>query len=79
MRNEERIFELEGHAHDYADAIATLIQSLEEEQDLRMALEASKSVLKNLIIWILLNLKVIVTLPSLLLMILGCKMRNLTL
>jgi hypothetical protein len=41
-KNEERIFELEGHARDYADEIATLTQSLEEEQDLRMALEASK-------------------------------------
>jgi hypothetical protein len=41
-KNEERIFELEGHAHDYADEISTLTQSLEEEQDLRMTLEASK-------------------------------------
>jgi hypothetical protein len=41
-KNDERIFELEGHARDYADEIATLTQSLEEEQDLRMALEASK-------------------------------------
>jgi hypothetical protein len=41
-KNEERIFELEGHAREYADEIATLTQSLEVEQDLRMALEASK-------------------------------------
>jgi hypothetical protein len=41
-KNEERIFELEGHAHDYDDEIATLTQALEEEQDLRMALEESK-------------------------------------
>jgi hypothetical protein len=41
-KNDERIFEIEGHAHDYADEIASLTQSLEEEQDLRMALEASK-------------------------------------
>jgi hypothetical protein len=41
-KTEERIFELEGHARDYADEIATLTQSLEVEQDLRMALEASK-------------------------------------
>jgi hypothetical protein len=41
-KNEERIFELEGHACEYADEIATLTQSLEEEQDLRMELEASK-------------------------------------
>jgi hypothetical protein len=41
-KNEERIFELEGHAREYTDEIATLSQSLEEEQDLRMALEASK-------------------------------------
>jgi hypothetical protein len=41
-KNEECIFELEGHAHEYADEIATLTQSLEVEQDLRMALEASK-------------------------------------
>jgi hypothetical protein len=41
-KNEERIFELEGHAREYADEIATLNQSLEVEQDLRMALEASK-------------------------------------
>jgi hypothetical protein len=41
-KNDERIFELEVHAWDYADEIATLIQSLEEEHDLRMALEASK-------------------------------------
>jgi hypothetical protein len=37
-KNEERIFELEGHAREYADEIATLTQSLEVEQDLRMAL-----------------------------------------
>jgi hypothetical protein len=41
-KNEERIFELEGHAREYADEIAELNQSLEVEQDLRMALEASK-------------------------------------
>jgi hypothetical protein len=41
-KNEERIFELEGHAHEYADEIATLTQSLEDEQDLRMAVETSK-------------------------------------
>jgi hypothetical protein len=41
-KNEEHIFELEGHAHEYADEIATLTQSLEVEQDLRMVLEASK-------------------------------------
>jgi hypothetical protein len=41
-KNEEHIFELEGHSRDYADEIATLTQYLEEEQDLRMALEASK-------------------------------------
>jgi hypothetical protein len=41
-KNEEHIFELEGHAHEYADEIAPLTQSLEVEQDLRMALEASK-------------------------------------
>jgi hypothetical protein len=41
-KNDERIFELEGHAHDYADEIATLTQSIEEEKDLRMTLEASK-------------------------------------
>jgi hypothetical protein len=41
-KNEERIFELEGHAREYADEIATLTQSLEVDQDLRMALEASK-------------------------------------
>jgi hypothetical protein len=41
-KNDERIFELEGHAHDYADEISSITQSLEEEQDLRMALEASK-------------------------------------
>jgi hypothetical protein len=41
-KNEEHIFELEGHAREYADEIATLTQSLEVEQDLRMALEASK-------------------------------------
>jgi hypothetical protein len=41
-KNEERIFELEGHTHEYADEIATLTLSLEVEQDLRMALEASK-------------------------------------
>jgi hypothetical protein len=41
-KNEEHIFELEGHSHDYADEIATLTQSLDEEHDLRMALEASK-------------------------------------
>jgi hypothetical protein len=41
-KNEECIFELEGLAREYADEIATLTQSLEVEQDLRMALEASK-------------------------------------
>jgi hypothetical protein len=41
-KNKECIFELEGHAHEYADEIATLTQSLEVEQVLRMALEASK-------------------------------------
>jgi hypothetical protein len=41
-KNEEHIFELEGHAREYADEIASLTQSLEVEQDLRMALEASK-------------------------------------
>jgi hypothetical protein len=41
-KNEEHIFELEGHAREYADEISTLTQSLEDEQDLRMALEASK-------------------------------------
>jgi hypothetical protein len=41
-KNDERIFELEGHARDYADGIASLTQSLEEEQDLRMALDVSK-------------------------------------
>jgi hypothetical protein len=41
-KNEECIFELEGHACEYANEIATLTQSLEVEQDLRMALEASK-------------------------------------
>jgi hypothetical protein len=41
-KNEEHIFELGGHAREYADEIATLTQSLEVEQDLRMALEASK-------------------------------------
>jgi hypothetical protein len=41
-KNEEHIFELEGHAREYADEIATLTQSLEVAQDLRMALEASK-------------------------------------
>jgi hypothetical protein len=41
-KNEERIFKLEGHAREYADEIATLTQSLEVEQDLRMTLEASK-------------------------------------
>jgi hypothetical protein len=30
-KNEERIFELEGHACEYADEIATLTQSLEVE------------------------------------------------
>jgi hypothetical protein len=40
--NEKRIFELEGYAHEYADEIATLTQSLEVEQDLWMALEAFK-------------------------------------
>jgi hypothetical protein len=42
-KNEEQIFKLEGHAHDYADEIPTLTQSLEEEHGLRMALEASKT------------------------------------
>jgi hypothetical protein len=46
-KNEECIFELEGHARDYADKIATLNQSLEEERDLRMALEVSKLGLKE--------------------------------
>jgi hypothetical protein len=46
-KNEERIFELEGHAHEYADEIATLTQSLEDEQDLMMALEASKLALEE--------------------------------
>jgi hypothetical protein len=41
-KNEECIFELEGHAHEYDNEISTLTQSLEVEQDLRMALEASK-------------------------------------
>jgi hypothetical protein len=41
-KNDERIFEPEGHARDYADKISSLPQSPEEEQDLRMALEASK-------------------------------------
>jgi hypothetical protein len=41
-KNEEHIFELEGHSCDYADEISTLTQYLEEEQDLRMELEASK-------------------------------------
>jgi hypothetical protein len=41
-KNEEHIFELEGHAREYADEIATLTQSIEIEQDLRMALEACK-------------------------------------
>jgi hypothetical protein len=40
-KNDERIFELEGHARDYAVEIASLTQSLEEEHDLRMALETS--------------------------------------
>jgi hypothetical protein len=47
-KNEEHIFELEGHSCDYADEIATLTQSLEEEQDLRIALEASKLDLEEL-------------------------------
>jgi hypothetical protein len=34
--------DLEGHARDYADEIASLTQSLEEEHDLRIALETSK-------------------------------------
>jgi hypothetical protein len=34
-KNEEHIFELEGHYCDYADEISTLTQYLEEEQDLR--------------------------------------------
>jgi hypothetical protein len=41
-KNEECIFELEGHSRDYADEIGTLTQSIEDERDLRMALEASK-------------------------------------
>jgi hypothetical protein len=41
-KKEEHIFELEGHAREYADEIATLTQSLEVEQDLTMALEVSK-------------------------------------
>jgi hypothetical protein len=41
-KNEEHIFEFEGHARDYANEIASLSQSLEEEQDLRLDLEASK-------------------------------------
>jgi hypothetical protein len=41
-KNEERIFELEGHDREYADEIATLTQSIEVEQDLRIALKASK-------------------------------------
>jgi hypothetical protein len=46
-KNEEHIFELEGHACEYADEIATLTQSLVVEQDLRIALEASKLGLKE--------------------------------
>jgi hypothetical protein len=46
-KNKERIFELEGHAREYAKEIATLTQSLEVEQDLRMALEASNLGLKE--------------------------------
>jgi hypothetical protein len=41
-KNDEHIFELEGHARDYANEIASLNQSLEEEHDLRVALETSK-------------------------------------
>jgi hypothetical protein len=41
-KNDKRIFVLEGHARGYGDEIASLTQSLEEEQELRMALEASK-------------------------------------
>jgi hypothetical protein len=40
-KNDEHIFELEGHARDYADEIASLTQSLEEEHELRVALETS--------------------------------------
>jgi hypothetical protein len=46
-KNNERIFELEGHAHDYADEIASLTQSLKEEQDIRTALETSKLCLEE--------------------------------
>jgi hypothetical protein len=44
-KNGEHIFELEGHARDYADEIASLTQSLEEEQDLRVALRHPSCVL----------------------------------
>jgi hypothetical protein len=46
-KNDERIFELEGHARDYADEIASLTQSLEKEHDLRVALETSKLCLEE--------------------------------
>jgi hypothetical protein len=46
-KNDERIFELEGHARDYANEIASLTQSLEEEHDLRVALETSKLCLEE--------------------------------
>jgi hypothetical protein len=46
-KNEERIFKLEGHTRDYANKISTLTQFLEEEQDLKMTLEASKLGLKE--------------------------------
>src|SRR6266699_680389 len=40
-KHDERIYELEGHAREYADEIATLTQALEEEHDLRLAIEVS--------------------------------------
>jgi hypothetical protein len=55
-KKEEHIFKLDGHARDYVNEISSLSQSLEEEKDLRMALEASKIGLEESHTCILLNL-----------------------
>jgi hypothetical protein len=78
-KNEERIFELEGHAREYADEIATLTKSLEFEQDLRMPLEASKLGLEESHNLYIARLKSDRDIAKPLLMNLGCKMRNLIL
>jgi hypothetical protein len=49
-KNEEHIFELEGHDHNYADEIATLTQSLEEDQDLMIRILAYKDDLRHVIL-----------------------------